>query len=507
MIEFNLYIIHDKTIMKINFQNTYVKLPDVFYTKTLPVPVTVPTLLIFNQELSNELRLQLNPETDRHKIISIFSGNRIPEGAEPIALVYAGHQFGNFVPMLGDGRAILLGEVINSAGYRYDIQLKGCGKTPYSRGGDGRAALGPMLREYIVSEAMHALGIKSTRSLALVKTGEVVLRDKLLPGAILTRVAASHIRVGTFEYFAYKNDFKSLKIFANYTIDRHFPEIKNFKNVYISFLKEVMERQTSLIVQWMRVGFIHGVMNTDNTTLSGETIDYGPCAFLDEYVPNKVFSSIDYNGRYSFSRQIDIALWNFTKLSESIAFLLDPDPKQAQEHIIKLQKLFIENFQSKYLTMMSHKIGVLSPNEKSKYLIQDLLDIMENEFLDYTLTFRYLSHIVNDDADNNIYLLKNLFNPSEKLQQWIEQWKKNLEKQKMTFKEISKFMCTINPAVIPRNHKIEEIIKQVTLTNDLSGALRFMQVLLTPYQESEEFEDFMKPPTIEQRVNQTFCGT
>ncbi len=488
--------------MHINFHNTYANLPENFYTKIRPVPVIHPELVFFNWSLANELGLTVE-KTETHKIAEVFSGNRVLEGSEPISLVYAGHQFGYFVPQLGDGRAILLGEVVDKKGERYDIQLKGSGKTPYSRGNDGRAALGPMLREYIISEAMHGLKIKTTRSLALVTTGEPVFRETILPGAILTRVASSHIRVGTFEYFAAKNDVSSLKLLADYAINRHAPQANNAENPYVSFLETVLDSQTSLIVDWLRVGFIHGVMNTDNTAISGETIDYGPCAFLDAYVPDKVFSSIDRDGRYAFDQQFNICLWNFTKLAETLGFLLHAEPEAIHAIIKDLKQLFTQRFHEKYVKMMASKIGIFAPSEEDKKLIQKLLNIMEENHFDYTLTFRYLIQIIQQTPCGSL----TDFIASSSFQKWIEIWKIRLENQDSTPEEIAELMSRQNPVLVPRNHRIEEAIVYALEHNDFSKADRLIQALSNPYENKESFIDLTEPPTPQQRVYQTFCGT
>jgi uncharacterized protein YdiU (UPF0061 family) len=488
--------------MHINFDNTYAKLPENFYTKIRPVPVINPELVFFNWSLANELGLAVK-KTETQEIAAVFSGNSVLEGSEPLSLVYAGHQFGYFVPQLGDGRAVLLGEVLDKKGDRYDIQLKGSGKTPYSRGNDGRAALGPMLREYIISEAMHGLRIKTTRSLALGTTGEPVFRDTILPGAILTRVASSHIRVGTLEYFSAKNDVSSLKLLADYAINRHTPQAKDAENPYLSFLETVLDTQTSLVVDWLRVGFIHGVMNTDNTAISGETIDYGPCAFLDAYVPDKVFSSIDSDGRYAFNQQFNICLWNFTKLAETLEFLLHAESEAIHAIIKNLKQLFMQRFHEKHIKMMASKIGIFVPCEEDKQLIQNLLNIMEENHFDYTLTFRYLIQILQEKPCVSL----TDFTASSSFQKWIETWKVRLETQASTPEEIATLMSHQNPVLIPRNHRIEEAITYALEHNDFSKAERLIQALSNPYESDESFIDLTEPPTPQQRIYQTFCGT
>jgi uncharacterized protein YdiU (UPF0061 family) len=371
------------------FSNSYSCLPEHFYARLSPTPVAKPRLIIFNESLASELGVDtrgLEPE----ELAAVFAGNVIPPGAEPIAMAYAGHQFGNFVPQLGDGRAILLGEVVDRNGERRDIQLKGAGRTPFSRRGDGRAALGPVLREYLVSEAMHALGIPTTRALAVVSTGEPVYRDRQLPGAVLTRVASSHIRVGTFQYFAARGDMEAVKRLSGYVIDRHFPEARASERPPLALLQIVVERQASLVARWMHVGFIHGVMNTDNTALSGETIDFGPCAFIDSYDPATTFSAIDVFGRYAYANQPTIAKWNLARFAETLLPLLDPDPKRAVELANEAISAFTSRFQAHWLAGMRDKLGLSSNDEVDLELAHSLLRAMYENAADFTLTFRRL---------------------------------------------------------------------------------------------------------------------
>jgi uncharacterized protein YdiU (UPF0061 family) len=493
--------------MFIKFDNTYAKLPESFHKKAIPMPVASPNLICFNTELADSLGISYNKQNSK-KIAEIFSGNTIPNGAEPIALAYAGHQFGYFVPQLGDGRAILLGEVIDKNNNRLDIQLKGSGITPYSRDGDGRAALGPMIREYIVSEAMHALGIKTTRSLALISTGEYVWRNgEMLPGAILTRVAESHIRIGTFEYFASGLDIGSIKTLADYAINRHYPQIRNYPKPYIALFECVKDAQINLTVEWMRVGFIHGVMNTDNMAISGETLDYGPCAFIDEYNPNKVFSSIDYHGRYSFSNQANICCWNLIQFAKIVALITDSDSEDTIELLHNSIRNFKSQYEKNYLAMMGRKIGIIKVNkEDDKHLINELLTIIYEEQADYTLTFRYLSCIICDNIDFNY---NKLFTPSDRLKKWLLKWYDRLKKENISLEEISSMMLKTNPAIIPRNHKLEEIINYVIKGDNLSKIHAIMRALSDPYSiENEKHNiEYMIAPKPNERVYQTFCGT
>lgn len=489
--------------MPIKFDNTYIKLPESFYRKIPPTPVSAPQLECFNSGLNSELDLGWE-RLEKREIAEFLSGNKILEGSEPIALVYAGHQFGHFVPQLGDGRAILLGEFIDKKGTRKDLQLKGAGKTPFSRLGDGRAALGPMIREYVVSEAMHALNIKTTRSLAVVTTGEVVYREEVLPGAILTRVASSHIRIGTFEYFVYQKDLQSLKILADYTITRHYPEARETVNPYYSLLRSVRDNQISLIVEWMRVGFIHGVMNTDNMALSGETIDYGPCAFLDEYHPNKVFSSIDRYGRYSFSNQPNIFLWNLAQLARCLSLLIDPVHEKGLEAVNELLLEFEQIFALKYLKMMGQKIGIIHSTEQDRILIDELLTLMQKESVDFTLMFRYLSYI----AKNGQWPFKSVFFLPPALELWVGKWQARLKMQNIPREEIAKQMFALNPAFVPRNHQIEKLIQSILEKQDYSKMENFIKILSSPYKkEQQEDLEYLRPPHKQERVCQTYCGT
>src|SRR5690348_9473248 len=434
------------------FQNSYAALPANFFARVAPTPVASPRLIKLNRRLA--VQLGLDPEMlDSPEGAEILSGKRLPDGAEPIAMAYAGHQFGHFVPQLGDGRAILLGEVIDKDGVRRDIQLKGSGRTPFSRRGDGRAALGPVLREYIVSEAMFALGIPTTRSLAAVMSGESVIRETMLPGAVLTRVAASHIRVGTFQYFAARQDTDALRRLADHVIARHYPHLADHARRYHALLEAVVGRQASLIARWLHVGFIHGVMNTDNTSISGETIDYGPCAFLDHYDPAQVFSSIDEMGRYAYANQPRIALWNLTRLAECLLPLFSDDQDKAIEQAQFILGEFAEKFTAAYQAGLGRKIGLFTARDGDEALVQDLLDAMAKNQADFTLTFRRLGEAAGDEAANGE--LRALFDEPAAIDEWIARWRKRLAEEPQSASERRAAMHAINPAFIPRNHRIE----------------------------------------------------
>jgi uncharacterized protein YdiU (UPF0061 family) len=474
-----------------SFDNSYAKLPDNFYAKISPTAVEKPVLIKVNESLAKELGLNVK-ELKSVKGAEFFSGNFIHEGAEPIALAYAGHQFGHFVPQLGDGRAVLLGEVIDKKGCRFDIQLKGSGRTPFSRSGDGRAAIGPVIREYIVSEAMRALGIKTTRSLAAVTTGEPVFRETILPGAILTRVASSHIRVGTFEYFAARKDLDSVKILSDYTIARHYPKCANEENPYAALLKEVTDAQAELIASWMHIGFIHGVMNTDNTSIAGETIDYGPCAFMDEYNPAQVFSSIDRQGRYAYINQPHIAAWNLARFAQTLLPLFDSDLNKSVEIAEGVLENFYNVYENYWLAGMRKKIGLFTEEVGDIELIHELLNIMNKNQADFSNTFRQLS------TPNK---LDNAFG------EWIKKWEKRLQSENKNSEEHFELMNSVNPAFIPRNHNIAKAIKLAEQENDFSIMEEMLSVLSAPYDEQPKFLHYSSAPTPDERVTETFCGT
>ena len=499
-----------------NFDNSYTRLPETFFSYVEPTPVRSPKLAVLNHDLARSLGL--DPEAlSGGEGAEIFAGNRIPEGAQLIAQAYAGHQFGYFT-MLGDGRAILLGEQIAPSGMRFDIQLKGAGRTPYSRGGDGRAALGPMLREYIISEAMYALGMPTTRSLAVVTTGESVYRDTALPGAVLTRVASSHIRVGTFEYAARWRTFEELKALADYTIGRHFscPEDPKCcsgsdgdmdmpghnhsrnENPYLCLLKEVVRRQAELIAKWQLVGFIHGVMNTDNMALSGETIDYGPCAFMDAYDPDTVFSSIDIHGRYAYGRQPGIAAWNLARFAEALLPLLHEDENKAVELAQGTVSEFGELFGAAWLRGMRSKLGIFDEEPQDTDLINSLLEIMYKNKADFTNTFRALTY--NEDLDIGMF-------STDEFRGWRARWHERLGRQRHVESAVFRLMRESNPVIIPRNHRVEEALGAAEKRGDYSAMERLVRALSKPYENTPDKDYFTAPPGPSFCGYRTFCGT
>ena len=486
------------------FQNTYAALPANFFARVAPTPVASPRLIKLNRPLA--LQLGLDPDLlDSPEGAEILSGKRLPDGAEPIAMAYAGHQFGHFVPQLGDGRAILLGEVIDRDGVRRDIQLKGSGPTPFSRRGDGRAALGPVLREYIVSEAMFALGVPTTRSLAAVMSGESVMRETVLPGAVLTRVASSHIRVGTFQYFAARGDTEAVRRLADHVIARHYPHLAGVERPYHALLEAVIGRQAELVARWLHIGFIHGVMNTDNTSISGETIDYGPCAFMDHYDPAQVFSSIDEMGRYAYANQPRIALWNLTRLAECLLPLFADDQEKAIGEAQEILGVFPEKFSAAYQAGLRAKIGLFSARDGDEALVQDLLDTMAQQQADFTLAFRRLSDAARDpEGDREA---RQLFAEPAAYDEWAAHWRARITGEPQSATERSAAMRAVNPAFIPRNHRIEAIIDAAVNRDDYAPFEELLKVLSKPYQDQPEFADYAEPPKPEQRVLQTFCGT
>lgn len=479
-----------------HFKNTYLTLPNVFYARQNPVPVREPKIAVFNHQLAETL--SLNPEMLQDVAGAlIFGGNMLPAGAEPIAQAYAGHQFGHFT-MLGDGRAILLGEHLTPSGARFDIQLKGAGRTTFSRGGDGRAALGPMLREYIISEAMHSLGIPTTRSLAVVTTGEPVFRETTLPGAILARVASSHIRVGTFQYAYARGNPDDLKSLADYTLQRHYPELLPVDDPYLAFLEAVMERQALLVAKWQLIGFIHGVMNTDNMAISGETIDYGPCAFMDAYDPNTVFSSIDVQGRYAYKNQPLIAQWNLARLTETLLPLLKSDSEESLATANAIIATFPERLERYWLSGMRAKLGLFSQETDDISLIETLLTLMSKNQADFTNTFRDLSLKT---------LPKHPLFQDTEFTKWHALWQARLGRQSEPAEAVIQLMQSSNPAVIPRNYKVEEAIQGAVEQGDFSAMHRLLAVLKTPYEDSSESMAYRLPPVANGQVYQTFCGT
>ncbi|MGG2092544.1 protein adenylyltransferase SelO [Bacillus sp. S13(2024)] len=479
-----------------NFDNSYARLPKIFFTSINPTPVRSPKLIILNDSLATSLGLNIQ-ELESDDGVAELAGNRIPEGAFPLAQAYAGHQFGHF-NRLGDGRALLLGEQITPLGGRVDIHLKGSGRTPYSRRGDGRAALGPMLREYIISEAMHALDIPTTRSLAVVTTGESIIRETEQPGAILTRLAASHLRVGTFQYVSKWGTVEELRALADYTLQRHYSDGDTAENRYLFLLEEVIKRQASLIAKWQLVGFIHGVMNTDNMTISGETIDYGPCAFMDTYDPETVFSSIDIQGRYAYGNQPYIGGWNLARFAETLLPLLHSDyaksMEMAQDAILNYNELYHTN----WLAGMRAKLGIFNEEVQDKSLIEDLLTIMEKNRADYTNTFRALTFNKLEDMD--------LFKTPE-FHQWHEQWQERLGRQEESKDSSHLLMRKNNPAIIPRNHRVEEALEAAVKHGDYSVMERLLHVLSNPYAHSPEQDEYATLPAPSSCPYRTFCGT
>ncbi|MFJ8244840.1 YdiU family protein [Peribacillus asahii] len=479
-----------------NLDNSYARLPKSLFSSLNLNSVRSPNLVILNDSLATSLGLNVE-ELQSENGVAVLAGNDSPEGAFPLAQAYAGHQFGNFT-MLGDGRAVLLGEQITPQGERVDIQLKGSGRTPYSRGGDGRAALGPMLREYIISEAMHALGIPTTRSLAVVTTGESIIRETELPGAILTRVAASHLRVGTFQYVATWGTIEELRALADYTIKRHFSDIEADESRYLSLLQALIKRQAMLIAKWQLVGFIHGVMNTDNMTISGETIDYGPCAFMDTYDPATVFSSIDREGRYAYGNQPYIGGWNLARFAESLLPLLHDDQGEAIKLAQNAMSTFGELYESHWLAGMKAKLGLFNEEAQDRSLIEELLSIMQKYRADYTNTFRALTF---DTLEDTV-----LFGTPE-FTQWHELWKARLGRQQESKADSHQLMRDSNPAIIPRNHRVEAALEAAVKQGDYTVMERLLQVLSNPYAHSPEQAEYATLPAESTRPYRTFCGT
>jgi uncharacterized protein YdiU (UPF0061 family) len=486
------------------FDNSTTRLPARFFARQAPTHVAAPRLIAFNRALAAELRLDL-AAIDAAGPAALFSGNTIPDGADPIACAYAGHQFGGFSPSLGDGRAILLGEVIDTRGARRDIQLKGAGRTPFSRGGDGRAALGPVLREYLVSEAMHALGIPTTRALAAVTTGEAVYRDRPLPGAVITRVAASHIRIGTFQYFAARRDDEAVRLLADTAIARHYPDAALAENPALALLQGVIARQAALVARWMGVGFIHGVMNTDNMAVSGETIDYGPCAFMDSYDPATVFSAIDEGGRYAYANQPRIAHWNLTRFAETLLPLLDASPDRAVSIATEALAGFSPAFEAQSLAGLRAKLGLRGAEDDDRALIAGLLELMHGNQADFTLTFRHLCDEAGTGAPSDG--LRAMFADGAGLEGWIALWRQRLARENGEPKAVGAAMRLANPAFIPRNHLVERALSAAIEDDDLAPFWTLMEVLAKPFEDQPAHGEFAVPPLEGERVLQTFCGT
>lgn len=492
---------HWETWMTFSFDNTYARLPSHFYAPQSPAAVAKPRLLKLNQGLADELGL----DQDRLRSpdgLAVLAGNAVPDGAEPLAMAYAGHQFGGFVPQLGDGRAILLGEILDPQGARFDIQLKGSGRTPFSRGGDGRAWIGPVLREYIVSEAMHALGIPTTRALAAAATGETVYRETALPGAVLTRVARSHVRVGTFEYFSARGDTQAVRHLADYVISRHFPEAEADERPYRALLDAVIALQASLIAQWLGVGFIHGVMNTDNMSIAGETIDYGPCAFMDTYHPGTVYSSIDRGGRYAYGNQPPIAQWNLSRLAQALLPLIDEDRSKAVEEAQAAIDAFPERFDQAYLDQFLAKLGLQEVHPDDADLIKALLQTMAETNADFTNSFRALCD-AGEGADDGV---RAELGDSDAGDDWLHRWRSRLAREAGEPRTRAAGMRRANPAVIPRNHRVEEVIA-AAVSGDLDPLEDLLRVLASPSEDRPDSLPYRRPPEPHEVVHQTFCGT
>lgn len=475
------------------------------YASVAPEKSPKPELLYFNKVLAKGLNWDLNHYSEP-ELATLFSGNTLPEGCRPIAQAYAGHQFGNFNPQLGDGRALIIGELFNAEGLRYDIALKGSGRTPFSRSGDGKAAVGPMLRELIISEAMHALNIPTTRSLAVIATGETVYRNGPEPGAILTRVAASHIRIGTFAFFAAQSDKDTLKLLADYTIARHDPSLAETDTPYLGLLQAVLERQAKLIAKWMGIGFIHGVMNTDNMTICGETIDYGPCAFIESYNPAAVFSSIDQHGRYAYQNQPPIALWNLTRFAEALLPLLGEDIESAKEQLMNVLSTFQVQYEQQWLSVMRDKLGLKTSDDADKTLVENWLNLLSTQKVDFTLAWRYLADVAAGEETR----LQELFTDETPLNNWLNQWQARCQQddRESPHDNRAQAMRQVNPWLIPRNHHVEEALLAASRESNLEPSLNLLAALSNPFMESEEYSHLSTPASaMFTEYYQTFCGT
>ena len=482
-----------------NLKKTYSQLPEEFHKSTNPTPVSKPNIICLNRSLANDLSIDTN---DERQFLQYFSGNELPANSSPIAMAYAGHQFGNFVPQLGDGRAILLGELFDKKGKHHDIQLKGSGVTAFSRQGDGRSAVGPVIREYIISEAMHALNIPTTRALAAVSTGENVLRETTQKGGILTRVSNSLIRVGTYEFFRARQDLENLKLLADFTINRLYPQIPDEKNKYLLLFEAIAEKQSTLVSKWMSIGFIHGVMNTDNFSVSGETIDYGPCAFMEAYDPNAVFSSIDRHGRYKYSNQPKIVLWNLSCLAGCLLPIIVGNENEKEEMIQESLGTFSKDINSKINTAMTEKIG-LKETKESNDLVKDLLSIMHKNGADFTLTFRSLSLAIDNNDDHFLVCFDNIDEPKA----WLKKWKKMMHQANEKTENAIESLNSINPIYIPRNHLIERAIREYEEENTHTIMDQLLQITEKPFLEQENMQNYAIPAKDDERVTQTFCGT
>ena len=485
------------------FSNSYARLPARFFASIAPTPVSGPKLIKVNHGLAHQLRL--DPDwLESPDGVEVLAGRRIPEGAEPLAAAYAGHQFGNFVPQLGDGRAILLGEVVDGNGVRRDIQLKGAGPTPFSRGGDGRAALGPVMREYLVSEAMAALGIPTTRALAAVTTGDPVFREEVLPGAVLTRVASSHVRVGSFQFFAARGDEEGLRALADFVIARHYPDLAAHPEPYRALLEAVIARQAALVARWLLVGFVHGVMNTDNMSIAGETIDYGPCAFMDAYDPGTVFSSIDHGGRYAYGNQPRVAHWNLARLAEALLPLFGADAEKAVAEANELIAGFGPQFVAAYNGGLRRKLGLLSEREDDGALVSDLLGLMARNKADFTLTFRALGEAAA--AASGLERARNLFIDPTAFDEWALRWRARIGGEDTGPQERRASMDAVNPAFIPRNHRVEAVIA-AGLDGDYAPFEEMLEILAHPYEDQPGQARYAEPAPPDSGAYRTFCGT
>ena len=492
----------------LQFDNTYARLPEAFYARVAPTPVPAPALIRVNHSLASDLGLDATALASAAGI-AMLAGNTVAPGSDPLAQAYAGHQFGHFSPQLGDGRAILLGEICDGANRRFDIQLKGAGRTPWSRSGDGRAALGPVIREYLVSEAMHALGVKTTRALAAVTTGEPVFREAPLPGAVLTRIAASHLRIGTFEYFWGRGMSAEVATLADYAIARHYREARDADIPALALLEAVMQSQARLVASWMHIGFVHGVMNTDNTSISGETIDYGPCAFIDAYHVDTVFSSIDAHGRYAFGQQASIALWNLTRLAECLLPLIDPDVKKAVELAEAALNGFGQLFNHHWLAGMRRKLGLTQAQDDDMTLVQELLKLMQSGEADYTLTFRLLGDSLTDnDALAQLeQMVQVVPTVDERFHRWRQLWLQRLDDEQIDRSLVTAQMHQVNPLYIPRNHQVEAAIAAAVADGDFGPMETLHQVFAKPCESQPGMEHYTRPPLQRNPNYRTFCGT
>ncbi len=486
--------------MPFTFDNTYARLPDAFFKRIAPAPVGAPVMIRLNDSLAAELGIDV-AELASPTGLAILSGNQQADGSEPLAMAYSGHQFGGFSPQLGDGRAILLGEIVGNDGVRRDVQLKGSGPTPFSRRGDGRSALGPVLREYIISEAMAALGVPTTRALAVVASGDHVVREGMMPGGVFTRVAQSHIRIGTFQWFAARQDLDNLRVLADYVIARHYPALQQEENPYLALLNKVIERQARLIAHWIQLGFIHGVMNTDNMTVSGETIDYGPCAFMDTYHPAKTFSSIDHQGRYAFGNQGPIGQWNLTRFAETLLPLLHADQNTAIAMAEAALDTFTDLHQTALQTRFAARIGLEPDHADDWSLVESLLQAMADGKADFTLVFRHLATALDSGSDDTV---TRLFNQPTAIVAWMNVWRTRL--QHVGRSQSLALMRSTNPVYIPRNHRIEEAIKAGN-AGDFKPFHRLNQVLQHPFTEQADCSEYEAAPAPDEVVHATFCGT